>query len=196
MSSPINSFRNPAIEGGGKAFVANNLIYNYEHRAIQFYGGGGGRPAEATIVGNVALPGPNHTKDALVFFPKKTNPESKVFLADNKGTASDDPSGYLLVADEVIDHVAVVDQPLLWPEGFEPLPPDQVQETVLQQAGAWPAARDRVDQAVIDDIRKGKGDIIDTPPFDLLSSVETTKRPLDLPGRSPCGPGWRWQDRD
>lgn len=176
-----NSFRNPAIEGGGKAFVANNLIYNYEHRAIQFYGGGGGRPAEATIVGNIAMPGPNHSKDALVFFPKKTNPDSKVFLADNQGTASEEPAEYLLVAEEVTDNVEIVDAPPLWPEGFEALPHDQVEEVVLRHAGAWPAARDRIDQAVIDDIRQGTGEIIDSPPAGFLDTEETVRRPLDLP---------------
>ncbi len=176
-----NSFRSPAIEGGGKAFVANNLIYNYEHRAIQFYGGGGGRPAEATIVGNVAKPGPNHTKDALVFFPKKTNPGSRIFLADNQGTASKEPSDYLLVAEEAASHVEVVDNPLLWPDGFEALPHERVEEVVLSEAGAWPAARDKVDREVIDNIRQGTGEIIDSPPQGFVDTVNVVRRSLELP---------------
>jgi len=183
-----NSFRSPAIEGGGKAFVANNLIYNYEHRAIQFYGGGGGRPAEATIVGNVAKPGPNHTKDALVFFPKKTNPGSKVFLADNQGTAGDEPDDYLLVADEAASHVEVVDNPLLWPDGFEALPHEQVEDVVLSGAGAWPAARDKVDQEVIANIQQGTGKIIDTPPPGVLDVENVVRRPLDLPSDPQADP--------
>lgn len=176
-----NSFRNPAVEGGGKAFIANNLIYNYEHRAIQFYGGGGGRPAEAVIIGNVAIPGPNHTKDALVFFPNKTNPGSKVFLADNQGTASDKPDDYLLVAEEVAGHVEVVDKPLFWPKGFIALPHDEVKEIVLRKAGAWPGARDVVDQEIVTDIQLGTGEIIDSPPEGLLDRETITQRPLDLP---------------
>jgi hypothetical protein len=177
-----NSFRNPAIEGGGKAFVANNLIYNYEHRAIQFYGGGGGRPAEATIVGNVAIIGPNHTKDALVFLPKKTNPGTRIFLADNQGTSGTDPDDYLLVAEEVEDHVEVVAEPLLWPDGFVPLPRDQVEESVLNAAGAWPAMRDEIDRELIENVRTGTGEIIDSPPEDALAAAEPVHRPLeDLP---------------
>ncbi|MGI9508475.1 MAG: hypothetical protein ACR2QJ_03885 [Geminicoccaceae bacterium] len=176
-----NSFRNPAIEGGGKAFVANNLIYNYEHRAIQFYGGGGGVPAEATIIGNVALRGPNHSKDALVFLPKKTNPGTRIYLADNHGTTGTDPSEYLLVADEVIGHVDVVADPPLWPDGFVVKDSDDVLETVLETAGAWPARRDRVDLAIVADIKNRTGEIIDTPPPGLLQPTEPIRRPLALP---------------
>lgn len=176
-----NSFRNPAIEGGGKAFVANNLIYNYEHRAIQFYGGGGGVPAEATIVGNVALIGPNHSKDALVFLPKKTNPGTLVYLADNRGTAGSEPGDYLLVADEVADHVQVVAEPPLWPDGFVVKDPDEVMATVLETAGARPLERDGIDREIIADIKSRTGEIIDTPPPGALEAQEPTHRPLAVP---------------
>ena len=176
-----NSFRNPAIEGGGKAFVANNLIYNYEHRAIQFYGGGGGAPAEATIVGNVALIGPNHSKDALVFLPKKTNPGTLVYMADNRGTAGDEPGDYLLVADEVADQVQLVAEPPLWPDGFAAKDPDEVLATVLETAGARPAERDAVDREIIADIENRTGEIIDAPPPGALESMAPAHRPLAVP---------------
>ncbi|MGI9417580.1 MAG: right-handed parallel beta-helix repeat-containing protein [Geminicoccaceae bacterium] len=176
-----NSFRNPAIEGGGKAFVANNLIYNYEHRAIQFYGGGGGVPAEATIVGNVALIGPNHSKDALVFLPKKTNPGTLVYMADNRGTAGDEPGDYLLVADEVADQVQLVAEPPLWPNGFVVRDPDEVLATILETAGARPAERDAVDREIIADIENRTGEIIDAPPPGALESVAPAHRPLAVP---------------
>lgn len=176
-----NSFRNPAIEGGGKAFVANNLIYNYEHRAIQFYGGGGGRPAEATIIGNVALVGPNHSKDALVFLPKKTNPGTRIYLADNRGTAGREPGDYLLIADEVAGHVQMAAEPPLWPDGFVVRDPDGLMETLLSTAGAWPARRDRVDQEIIADIKNRTGEIIDAPPPGALEPLAPVHRPLDIP---------------
>ncbi len=178
-----NAFRNPAVGGGGRAFIANNLIYNYRHRAVQFYGGGQGRPAVATIVGNVALPGPNHTKDALVFLPANVNPGTAIHLADNQATTSDKPEDYLLVADEAKDHVEVATEPPLWPAGFVPEASGKVLETALRSAGAWPAMRDRIDQAFIDDIRDGTGEIIDKPPLDLLDE-ETVRRPLDIPPES------------
>ncbi|MEM8947857.1 MAG: right-handed parallel beta-helix repeat-containing protein [Pseudomonadota bacterium] len=175
-----NSFRNPAVSGGSRAFVANNLIYNYKHRAIQFYGGGGGRPVEATIVGNVALVGPDHTKDALVYLPDKVNPGTRIHLADNRGTAGDRPEDYLLIADEVLDHVDVVAEPPLWPDGFVAEASGTVLEAALSRAGAWPAARDPIDQAFIDDIRNGTGEIIDKPPSGVLDHG-VVRRPLDVP---------------
>ena len=187
-----NSFRNPSVSGGSRAFIANNLIYNYRHRAIQFYGGGGGRPAEATIVGNVALTGPDHTKDALVYLPADTNPGTTIHLGNNQGTASGVPGDYLLVAEEVIDHVKVVDEPPLWPDGFVLRDPGEVEATALATAGAWPAARDPIDQAFIDQIRNGTGEIIDKPPTGALEAIETVRRPLDIPAdlqRDPDGNG-------
>lgn len=176
-----NSFRSPAIEGGGKAFVANNLIYNYGHRAIQFYGGGGGVPAEATIVGNVALVGPNHSKDALVFLPKKTNPGTRVYLADNRGTAGDQPADYVLIADEIAGEVEITEEPPIWPKGFATKDPDEVMATLLRTAGAWPADRDAIDREIIADIENGTGEIIDTPPAGALDLIEEVRRPLAVP---------------
>jgi hypothetical protein len=78
-----NRERNPRLKGGSSATVRNSVMYNWGSACIGV-GARGNRkmlkPAEATIVGNVAIAGPD-TKGKV--FVKSVDPGGRVAMADN-----------------------------------------------------------------------------------------------------------------
>jgi len=78
-----NNERNPRLKGGSTARVIGNVMYNWGSACVGVGRRGNQRilqPAEATLIGNVAIPGPDTRDRALV---KNVDPGARVTLRDN-----------------------------------------------------------------------------------------------------------------
>ena len=189
MSSPIIAFATLPIEGGGKAFIANNLIYNYEHRAIQFYGGGGGAPAEATIVGNVALCWPEPQQGRFGVPPEERPIRARASISPTiEGPPAMSPSDYLLIAEEVIwTRSSSWTSRRSGQKGFVAKDSDEVMAATLLEKAGCKTARAGPDRP---GDRRGhlepdRIEIIDAPPEGRASASERShvRRSLNGAGR-------------
>jgi len=166
--------RNPYIADGDlTVFVANNLIYNPGDFGglIRFWES----PGFVTLVGNVVIKGANSNSTSANYFPtmwKDIWIGSEIYLEDNKtelGTQQnkDDWSyvrnrvdGYTL---QSLEATFKADIPPVWPAGFTPRPSSEVEDYIINNAGARPAERDQVDERIINDLINRSGTIIDSP---------------------------------
>jgi hypothetical protein len=103
------------------------------------------QPAEAVVVGNVAIPGPD-TRGK--FFVKSVDPGARVFLKGNVTT--------LPLADAGVVQLTAPPQ---W-AGVPDVRADL--ESVLRDVGARPARRDPIDTRIVQSVIRGDGRIIDS----------------------------------
>jgi hypothetical protein len=169
-----NDDRNPFFKGGARGAVVNNLIHNPGRRVMQFALNAGeweGQPWQRgamTIVGNVARKGPSsaaeiafleamgpvdvHLRDNLYFDAAgKPLPAEPGFRVKDKGLVTVDPKGEL----------RRLEQPAAWPSGLQARPATEIMDWVLASAGARPWDRDAIDRRLIEEVRAGRGKIID-----------------------------------
>ena len=154
-----NVRRNPFCKGGTQVAVLNNYIYNPGTAAIHYnlsaseWEGFGWVTGKLVAVGNAIEAGTDtHRKFTGGRFH---NGPLEVYWQDNMlsaGRASDVFSG---------EHTLVNEAPF-WPKGLEAMPAKNVKQSVLQHAGAFPWQRDAIDQRIIEEVRAGKGRIIDS----------------------------------
>lgn len=159
-----NMERQPRINGGSTAVVANNVMYNVGSSAHIDIGQSQYTslplPENSTlvsIVGNVFIPGSNTKRPhrAVHVLRGRANDESKVYLKDNV------INGISLSFDTI--HSPQVTAPPAWPPLFQARPAKMVEDWIIAQAGARPSNRDKVDQRIIQDLRKRGGRIINSP---------------------------------
>lgn len=152
-----NRERNPRLKGGARAAVVNNVVYNWGAAAIGMGSRGNARElagAEAAVVGNVAIAGPDTTAQAFV---KSMDPGAAAFLRDN--LVVDARGAALRLADPGIRVLAA---PPAWPPNLVAIPARQSLARVLRRAGARPARRDPIDARIVDSVIRGTGRIIDS----------------------------------
>jgi hypothetical protein len=143
-----NRERNPRLKGGTRAVVAQNVMYNWGSACVGV-GARGNRkmlaPAEAVVVDNVAIAGPDtHGK----VFVKSVDPGGRVFL---RGNVVDVP-----LAD---DGVVKLSAPPSW--GRAEARPTKL-EDVLRSVGARPGRRDPIDARIVQSVIDRTGRIIDS----------------------------------
>ncbi len=141
-----NTERNPRVKGGASALVRDSVMYNWASACVGVGVRGNDEmlsPAEVTLVGNTAIPGPN-TKGK--FFVKGVDPGGRAIVADN----------LLLGGVSLADARVVVSPSPLHSD------PREVAERALRRAGARPARRDAIDARIIRSIVDGDGRIIDS----------------------------------
>ncbi len=140
-----NRERNPRLKGGTRAVIAGNVMYDWGSACIGV-GAKGNRkmlePAEAVIVDNMAIPGPD-TRGRV--FVKSVDPGGRVFL---RGNTVDLP-----LAD---DGVVQLDAPPQWAS----IPAHAAD--VLRTAGSRPARRDPIDARIVQSVIDRTGQIIDS----------------------------------
>ncbi len=152
-----NNERNPRLKGGSTARIIGKVMYNWGSACVGVGRRGNRRmlqPAEATLMGNVAIPGADTRDRALV---KNVDPGARVSLRGNVlvDDATPHPSfGHLLPGGE----------------GSRSRLPEAPGEgsaaatiaRVLRSAGSRPAHRDPIDARIVRSVIDGNGRIIDS----------------------------------
>jgi len=150
-----NGDRNPDINFPPRSCVemVNNVIYNAQSQFTEIWESYGGTPV--SVVGNVYRAGPNTSRAAIGIDHVRiaSRGPARIYARDN-------------VFDGKFVHTAPDLQPFLveappCPLTVDPLPADEVLDTILSQAGAAP--RDPVDEEVVRDVRRRGGKIVHQP---------------------------------
>lgn len=163
-----NYERSPLFKGGVHGVIANNLIYNPGPRAIHY----NLAPEEwldhpyevgkMTVVGNVLRAGPSTPTDHLAFMMIGGAGDVEYYGRDN--IAVDQVGEPIRMFGRYTTAPARIIQtprPPVWWEGLAPIPAEQVQVSVLSQAGARPWDRDMRDVLLVAEVAEGRGEIID-----------------------------------
>lgn len=181
-----NFRRNPYTKSATTTFIANNYIYNPGQLGIHISHFGGTAP-RATVVGNAFQAGPN-TPKALNLLSAMGRP--RVYLKDNLGFVASRTSTKVLTrggSGQVRKWNARFrprPKPEVWPSGFNPVAGEKAKAMVLAKAGAWPARRDAIDKRLIDEIRAGRGRIIDSQTeVGGYPAYKPTRHELKLPAK-------------
>ena len=150
-----NMFRNPAIARGSSVFVGYNLIADPAENAIHFYDAAGSTPLEASVIGNVVVPGgdTDHNVTAVQIPDDMARrlSDATIYLAGNQA-----PAGPVTNR----GNFPLAQSP---PITLDVNPPGDVRLSVLRYAGARPAARDPVDARIVSEAMAGSLRIIDRP---------------------------------
>ncbi len=134
-------------KGGTSAVYINNISYDAGRKgAFQIKGEAG--PIDASVVGNVAILGSSLAGEPGQPLNLYSTSNSRVYLSDNPGFVVNGNDG-------------IVSSPPLMPTPMTIVPGSQVESSVLQTAGAYPAFRDAVDVRVINQVKNRTGRIID-----------------------------------
>lgn len=174
-----NRERNPRLKGGSTATVTDSVMYNWGSSCVGVGARGNEKllkPAEATLIGNLAIAGPDTRARVFV---KGHDPGARVFLRDN--IAVDATGRPLPMADERVIQLSA-------PSRGKPAPSPAA---ALRMAGSRPARRDPIDARIIRSIIAGDGRIIDSQ--DQVGGYPVraaTKRALVVPDKD----RQRWLD--
>ncbi|GAA0645190.1 pectate lyase family protein [Brevundimonas lenta] len=163
-----NYERSPLFKGGVHGVIVNNLIYNPGPRAIHYNLAPEewlNHPYEVgkmTAIGNVLRAGPSTPSDHLAFLMIGGAGDLQFYGRDNIAVDQvGDPirmfGRYTTAPARIIE----TRSPPVWWEGLTPIPAEQVQVSVLSQAGARPWDRDMRDVLLIAEVAEGRGEIID-----------------------------------
>ena len=183
-----NVQRNPLFKGGVRGVVANNLIYNPGNRAVHYclvtkeWGSHPHVAGQMSLVGNVLRYGPD-TRDNVPMVSYDGGGPLELYADDNQATdLSGKPGPVLAVRRGSEDDLHRLTTPPLWPAGFQPMPAEQVAETVLLNAGARPWDRDEIDRRIVLGVREKTGRIIDSQEqVGGYPAPAPTTRPLEVP---------------
>jgi hypothetical protein len=182
--------RNPYCKPNSKAYMANNLVYDPGSAAMHF----AYVPNEYLVIPDPMLPPELTSVGNVVRLGASTSPRltamfigvGKLFQQDNllyerDGTlAWNGTSGNR--ARLANNEIVMVDQPMLAPKEFTPLPAAATEAYVLKNAGARPKDRDAIDQRMVQDYRERKGKIIDSQDeVGGYPKVAATQRLLEVP---------------
>ena len=163
-----NNERNPRLKGGSTARIIGNVMYNWGSACVGVGRRGNRRmlqPAEATLIGNVAIAGLDTRDRALV---KNVDSGARVSLRGNTfvGDATPHPPfGHLLPASRGEGSRARSLSPLAgrgWREAPGEGSAAATVARVLQSAGSRPAHRDPIDARIVRSVIDGTGRIIDS----------------------------------
>lgn len=154
-----NFERNPLISGG--SVIVNNLIYNWQYLGTDLRGGSSSaiEPTVSSIVGNVYKRG-RSTNDKLPIRLENMTSDSEIFLYDNLAEELSGNDQSTIVDNRVSSNIESSSR-RLWPARLVALPSTEVEQSVLERAGARPETRDAVDARIIDSVASGSGTMID-----------------------------------
>ena len=192
--------RNPYLKPNTKVFMANNLINNPGSAAIHFawvpgeYNGvikDPMLPSQLTAIANVYRLGQSTHKDLPMFTVSKDavmgtarlyQRDSNVYGVDGKLIWDGSAAG---AAKQIVKEVTVVDEPMLEPDNFTPLPVAQTEAYVLKNAGARPMMRDAVDQRIVQQYLDRTATIIDSQDqVGGYPKAAPTYRKLEVPAKA------------
>ena len=163
-----NYERNPLFKGGVRGVIVNNLIFNPGQRAVHYnlmaeeWGANEWQVGQMVAVGNVLRAGQD-TPEGLPFLMIGGYGDLEFYGRDN--TAVDRWGNPLPMFGRYTTtpaRIIMLSKAPFWPTGLAALPANQVQQWVLQNAGARPWDRDANDVQLISDVAEGRGEIIDS----------------------------------
>jgi hypothetical protein len=179
-----NGNRNPAVgnyrpEFGMRADVCGNVIYN---NISNGYSSGESRRVELNYVGNYVIAGPDTSKSNLATaFRANAANRVHVFLSANRIDSNRDgmldgvDTGFAMIAGEFTREESPFASPL-----DLAIDAQAAYDQVLSSAGAMPWNRDAVDERLIDEVRRQRGQIIDSPSeVGGYPQLPEVKRPTD-----------------
>ncbi|MEX2112416.1 MAG: hypothetical protein WD845_04480 [Pirellulales bacterium] len=161
-----NGNRNPALgnyrpQFGMQADLRANVIYN---NISNGYTSGESRRVELNYVGNTIIAGPDTSKNnAAVAFRTNAANRVHIFQVDNRidsnrdGALDGQDLGFAMIAGDY--------ERAETPFAMQPVSCDSAEmayENVLDGAGACPWNRDAVDRRLVDEVRRQRGQIIDS----------------------------------
>ncbi len=161
-----NGNRNPAVgnydrQFGMQADLRDNVIYN---NISNGYSSGESRRVELNYVGNYVIAGPNTSKkNAAIGFRANAANQVHVYQADNRtdanrnGVLDGRDTGYEIIGGEF----ERADAPFAM-QSVSTEVAETAYEDVLSSAGAFPWNRDAVDRRLADEVRRQRGQIIDS----------------------------------
>ena len=163
-----NFERNPLFKGGARGMVVNNLIYDPGQRAVHYnliaeeWGEHPYQTGRLALIGNV-LRGGLSTVAGLPLFTLGGSGDVELYAADNVavdrfGNPLPQTGRHTTAPAKIIE---LATAPAL-PEGVRLLNAAQVQDAVIDGAGARPWDRDHDDARIVADTVEGRGRIIDS----------------------------------
>ncbi|MET0893141.1 MAG: hypothetical protein ABWY01_06190 [Pseudoxanthomonas sp.] len=163
-----NYERNPLFKAGVRGQVINNLIYNPGVRVAHYnliaeeWIGHDYENGQMVLRGNVVRAGPS-TKE-LAFFMIGGSGDVDLYAEDNLlldriGNKTIQQIGTYTAAPVKVNQL---ESPPVLPFGVVLMGSSQVQDSVIEQAGARPWDRDLVDRRIVADVIEGRGEIIDS----------------------------------
>ncbi|NMC39556.1 MAG: pectate lyase, partial [Bacteroidales bacterium] len=153
-----NMQRNPLFKGGSRGVVTNNYIYNPGNAAIHFglveeeWKGHDWLTGIMVVESNCVEAGPD---------TRSTMPAGSfrgpvdLFWKDNMILPASERK-------ELSGNYTIIEDRPFWPEGLKSLPSEEVKNSVLENAGAFPRDRDATDKRIIEGAKNGTGRIINS----------------------------------
>lgn len=166
-----NMARNPRLDSNITANVINNYMYNVGWHGVEIRNASslGSLPTTANIIGNAqGILASNSTGAPLIQVQSKQGYIlNSVYQSDNLYTTSlykNIKPGTLNAGEKMVpDSEIFAAAPVLPLAGLDIMPASAVPAYVILNAGARPGDRDRVDQRFIDQIKTGRGAVLNTP---------------------------------
>lgn len=178
-----NIHRFPEIKGDTQTVLVNNVDYDNQHEVIDLYDYQGDGPSEATIIGNIHIPGPSTASrgflNPLIFLNANLTPGTQVYQTDNVSPR--------VLVNNVVWFNPLAPTPPVWSDSITIMPSGEVESYVKAHSGARPAARDAVDRRIVAEVTSRTGRLIDEP--DDVGGYPTlaeNTRHLSIP-RDPAG---------
>ena len=161
-----NVFRNPAISQGATVFFGNNYIVNPGQNASHFYDRGLTSDTTVAFASNVYEAGLNSKKSIGGIVVPRLGGNSKakttIYQKDNSFSLGPNSTAFAVLPDTVL----VNNSPFRGISG-DLAPVGAVKDLVFRYAGSRPLERNRVDIGIIDNVKRGKEQIVDLPPMAL-----------------------------
>ncbi len=162
-----NMERSPLVKGGAQVLMINNMIYDPGHRALHYnlmnleWAGHDYVTGEITAVGNLMRAG-NSTAPGLPFLTLGGDGDLAFYGKDNKavdrwGNPEAMFGRYGVTGAKLIEK----DAPMASLEGYEILPADRLETSLLSTVGARPWDRAADDIRVLFFVAEGRGEILD-----------------------------------
>lgn len=163
-----NMHRNPYFKGGARGVVVNNLIYNPGNLAVHYtlvpdeWEGHPYATGTMVLVGNLLQRGPDTDDDTPLFHFGGAG-DLELFAEDNFAyDQAGNPVQNVRKSDRSRGGVVrQVNEIPLWPDDLEVIPVSELQEYLVQNAGARPWDRDEHDRRIIQSVIDKTGEIID-----------------------------------
>ena len=180
--------RNPLSRTDGLV-MANNVVYDWGN-VVTNLASTRGSVNRSTVVGNVYIPGRDSVSRPPILVNSMPS-SSRVYLADNVGPGvTSDPWS---LADNRAGSFVVASSPPVTYAGYAPRPSAGLRADLLATVGAWPSARDAVDQRIAREVEMETGGIINCVSADGSSrcrengggwpTLAENTRALSLPAR-------------
>jgi hypothetical protein len=151
-----NNARNPLLKSSTTAEIVNNLVYNNgspnSFLSVGAEAYSNPTPNLVSVVGNIFIGGPNSpARTPGIKVEKTASFGTKFYTNDNVAPGP-----------ELLPPSLKVSSPPIWHESLVVRPSNEIEDLILNNAGARPADRDAVDERIAKETRSRSGNIIDS----------------------------------